>query len=115
MLGKKTLSFTLFNECNSCRNVTAIVIVVRGLPYKGIIGLDFLKKYGAKINLAKEKVTLCDGRRQTVHALVKGGIEYSDCQLIVTDYIELEPGSHQNTKCDFHGEVKNYWKNVSIQ
>ena len=94
MLGQKTLLFTLFNERNGSRNVRAKVIVARGPPYKGIIGLDFLMKYGATINLVKGKLTRCDGRKQTVHALVKGSMKYCDCQLIVTYYIEMEPGYH---------------------
>ena len=54
MLEQKTLSFTLYNERNRSRNVTAKVIVVRELSYNGIIGLDLLIKYGAKINFAKK-------------------------------------------------------------
>ena len=94
MLEQKTLSFNLFNELNGNRNISAKVFAVRELPNKGIIGLAFLMKYGATINLAKGKLALCDGRRQTVHALVKGSEEYSDCQLIVTDYVEMGPGFH---------------------
>ena len=57
VLGQKTVSFDLFNERNGSRNVTAKVVVVRGLPYKGFIGTDFLMKYRAKVNVGK-KLTL---------------------------------------------------------
>ena len=69
VLGQKTVSFNLFNERNGSRNVTAKVVVVRGSPYKGIIGVDFLMKYSAKINIEK-KLTLYEGRRRSVHNLV---------------------------------------------
>ena len=85
MLGQKTLSFTLFNERNWSRNVTAKIIAVRELPCNGIIGLDVLMKYGATINLAKGKLTLCDEKRRAEHTLFKDSIECCDCQLIVTD------------------------------
>ena len=107
VLGQKTMSFSLFNERNGSRNVTAKVVVVRGLPYKGIIGIDFLMKYSAKINIGKRKLTLYEGRRQSLHNLVQKGAEYSGCQVIVTDYVEMEPGSHKEIKCKVRGEVKS--------
>ena len=58
VLGQKTISFSLFNERNGSRIVTAKVVVVRGLPYKGIIGIDFLMKYSAKINIGIRKLTV---------------------------------------------------------
>ena len=43
--------------------------------------------------------------------MVEGSVEYSDCQLIVANYIEMELGPHQNIKFKLRGEVKNYRKN----
>ena len=54
VLGQKTVSFSLFNECNGCRNVISKVVVVRGLSYKGILGIDFAMKYCAKIKIRKK-------------------------------------------------------------
>ena len=62
VLCQKTMSFSLFNERKESRNVTAKVAVVRGIPYKGFIGIDFLMKYGAKLNVGKRKLTLYEGR-----------------------------------------------------
>ena len=111
VLGQKTISFSLFNERNGSRIVTAKVVVVRGLPYKGIIGIDFLMKYSAKINIGKRKLTLYEGRRRSVHNLVQKRAEYSGCQVIVTDYVEMEPGSQKEIKCKVRGEVKSNGEN----
>ena len=110
VLGQKTVSFNLFNERNGSRNVTAKVVVVRGSPYKGIIGVDFLMKYSAKINIEK-KLTLYEGRRRSVHNLVQKRAEYSGRQVIVTDYVEMEPGSQKEIKCKVRGEVKSNGEN----
>ena len=71
VLGQKTVSFNLFNERNGSKNVTAKVVVVRRLPYKGIIGIGFLMKYRAKINIGKRKLTLYERRRRSVHNLCR--------------------------------------------
>ena len=56
-------------------------------------------KYYAKINIGKRKFTLYEGRRRFVHNLVQKRAEYSGCQVIVTDYVEIEPGSQKEIIC----------------
>ena len=111
VLGQKTVSFNLFNERNGRRNVTAKVVFVRGLPYKGIIGNDFLMKYSAKINVGKRKLTLDKGIRRSVHNLVQKRADYSGCQVIVTDHIEMEPGSQKEIIFKVRGEIKSNGEN----
>ena len=45
-----------------------------------------------------------------MHTLVKSSAEYSDCQVIVNDNVEREPGSQTTVKCKLRGEVKSHGK-----
>ena len=46
-----------------------------------------------------------------MHNLVQKRAEYSGCQVIVTDYVEREPGSQKEIKCKVRGEVKGNGEN----
>ena len=46
-----------------------------------------------------------------MHDLVQKKAEYSGCQVIVTDYVEMEPGSQKDIIFKIRGEVKSNREN----
>jgi predicted aspartyl protease len=91
IIGQREMTLQLCTKRKkSVRKFTLKVIVAKGLIHKAIIGMDFLKKFGAVIDLYNKRLFLyIDGTKST-HDLKQGTPEYRTVNVILKQNVLIE-------------------------
>ena len=76
ILGQKIISFSLLHKNSKKRKeFRTNVIVVKGLTHKAVLGLDFLKQYGASMDMWNKKLILFSKGVKSAHQLMEKNME----------------------------------------
>ena len=108
ILGQKTIPLSiLYKHQRGSKDFRTNVIVVKGLTHKAIIGLDFLKKYAASMDLWNRKLILFTRGSKSVHQLMEKKMEFRNVQIITSETFELTPRTQTRIECKVGNEIKD--------
>ena len=65
-------------------------LIAKGLAYKAIIGIDFLKRYSANMDIENEKFLLYKKGTKTLNKLIQGQAEQRSVNVIVKEQAAIE-------------------------
>ena len=83
-----------------------MLFVVRGLALKAVLGLNFLQKYAAKIDILNRKLILYTYGCKSVHSLTEKEMELRSVQMVTTEKVKLAPRTQTRIECKI-GEVED--------
>ena len=78
------------------RDFMADVIVVKGLAHKAIMGLNFLQKYAAKMDILDKKLILFTNGCKSVYSLMEKEAELNSMQVVAGGKSRVVPKITEN-------------------
>jgi hypothetical protein len=90
---------------NSIYNIN--VLIAKGLLHKAILGLDFLEKFGANINVTDRKLMLYVHGMKAVHELYQSKSRQKSVNVIVAEEAIIEARTEKRIQCVLAEEVED--------
>ena len=108
ILGQKDINITLpTRKKNGRRNFKVSVLIAKGLLHKAILGLNFLKRFDAFIDLSQNKISLFNQGTKSVHELFQGKGGYRSVSKVLAQDIVVTTRTERRVQCKVTEDIED--------
>ena len=108
ILGQKDINITLpTRKKNGRRNFKVSVLIAKGLLHKAILGLNFLKRFDAFIDLSQNKISLFNQGTKSVHELFQGKSGYRSVSVVLAQDIVVAARTERRVQCKVTEDIED--------
>ena len=108
ILGQKDINITLpTRKKNGRRNFKVSVLIAKGLLHKAILGLNFLKRFDAFIDLSQNKISLFNQGTKSVHELFQGKGGYRSVSVVLAQDIVVAARTERRVQCKVTEDIED--------
>ena len=100
ILGQKDVNITLSTrKKNSRRNFKVSILIAKGLLLKAILGLNFLKRFDAFIDLSQNNISLFNQGTTSIHELFQRRGGYRSVSMVLAQVIVAAARTERRVQC----------------
>ena len=82
-------------------------LIAKGLVHKAVIGIDFLKRYSANMDIENEKLLLYNKGMKTRHKLIQGQAEQRSVNIIIKEQAAIEGRTEKRVECYVQDDLED--------
>ena len=108
ILGQKEVNITFpTRKKNGRRNFKVTVLIAKGLLHKAILGLNFLNRFEAYIDISQNKMSLHNQGTKSVHELFQGKGGYRSVSVVLAQDIVVAARTERRVQCKVTEDIED--------
>ena len=108
ILGQKDINLTLpTRKRNGRKSFKISVLVAKGLLHRAILGLNFLKRFDAFIDVSQDRLTLYNQGTKSVHELFHGSGGYRSVEVVLAQDTVVGSRIEKRVQCQLTEDIED--------